>query len=717
MNKAKKPLLKTWMLLCLFLLGYPARADIVYPARLQFSETAPGLFEVVFILPVINGKILKAQPVFPEFCSPVSDPVVQVDAFQKKSRWEMRCEKISLHGEQIGINGLLGSPIDIILEVTTLEGRTYQTTLSPNEAFYLIPPPPGLSEFLTFGTMKGTRGMLWQWCLAFMFLAGFLKRPVLPFSWMLLAAISGASIGSFLSARELLLVPSWAGEVTALLVSLVLLLPRAPGQENGRPLKSGLVLLGLGALLIGGMLPEEMGLSGYTTAEMAVLKFFEILGIALGVLLLGLLVRQALLVLALTKNGLKIPLARGFAALSLGVLLWKLSLFWNYPSMLPSIPWAITGIVASLALWTVCLPRNEKGAVPVWLLPAFALGYLWGLREIEIPFARAFLLALTAVYPILILSGRWRFGPVQKGLMVLGGVAAGNYLFRHADATLSYPVARSVFFAVLLLLISICFIVFSGWNSAPASSKRYRSVTAIALLLFAFVSGGFLLLDAYRDSLGFSLPEGKLPLPFLSAGLMLLGLLLWPRHRKIHRQMGMERKAPVASLALITVAFFLLPVCLEIRNPWYRPEKMDEQALIGLMERRLRNTYTAFNIADEEALFEQLADNLDEGLLDHIYLDSRRRLTMGLREGSRVTVKDVSLGELGTPESGVSEAGGWKYPATWTVTAQVKHLKHIHYRRNQYTGTIALKPLENGWKISEIILTSEDRQVIASGSL
>ena len=181
--------------------------------------------------------------------------------------------------------------------------------------------------------------------------------------------------------------------------------------------------------------------------------------------------------------------------------------------------------------------------------------------------------------------------------------------------------------------------------------------------------------------------------------------------------MGVERKAPVVSLGLLATAFFVLPVTSNVPNPWYSMDQMDQADLQQLLERRLWNTYTAFNIADEDVLFEQLADNLDEGLLDHIYLDSRRRLTMGLREGSQVTVKEVNLGALGEPEDGSSGEEGWKYPATWTVTAQVKHLKHIHYRKNQYTGTIALKPMDNGWKISEIILTSEDRQVIASGSL
>ena len=716
MSRLLQPFLRNWLLLCLFLLGFPARADIVYPARLQLTETAPGVFEVLFVLPVINGRILKAQPVFPEFCTVVSDPATEVDAFQKKTRYQLRCGGQPLQGQQIGIEGLLGSPIDIILEVSTLEGRTYRTTLSPGDSYYQVPPPPGLDQFLSLGTLKGARSILWQWGLSLMFLA-WLLGPASRFRAMLAAAILGSALGNFLGAQEWLLVPSWAGALAVLLISLLLLLPTALGLKSGLSSRNGLALIALGSLLTGGGLPVETALSGYTAGELAILHVFSLAGIAFGVGLLGLLARQVLSVLALTGKDLALPLSKGLASLCLGLLLWKSSLFWNYPSMLPPIPWALTAFAFSAALWAACLPGDERRRVPAWVLPAFALGGLWGIWGIEIPLAWAFLLAITAVFPLGVLFGASLPDPAQKALLAFGGLVGGNYLFQYADTTLSYPLARSVFFAVWLLITVLAFVVVSGWIRSKSGPGRYASAVSAVLLAAVVLSGASLLLAAYPAAVGFPLTEGRLPIPFLSIGLGLLAWGLWPRKRKIHRQMGVERKAPVASLALLMAAFFFLPASGEVRNPWYRPDQMDPAALQGLVERRLWNTYTAFNIADEDDLFRQLADNLEEGLLDNIYLDSRRRLTMGLKEGSQVTVEDVSLGALGSPEGVPSGEEGWKYPATWTVTARVKHLRHIHYRRNQYTGTIALKPMEKGWKISEIILTSEERQVIASGSL
>lgn len=705
------------LLLCLFLLAFPVRADIVFPAQLRLTETSPGTYEVLFILPVINGKILKAQPVLPEFCTASTQPRVQVDAYQKKTQWEIQCDTLSLHGQQFGVEGLLGSPIDIILEIKTLEGRHYRTTLSPNASYFQIPPPPGFSDFLTHGTFFGLRNLLLQWGLGLMFLGYFLRVPGGRFGKLLGIAILGVSLGHFLSSQELLLVPSWAGAISSLLVSLLLLLPRGLGLKNRGSGHPELALLGLGALLIGGGFPTPEIRSGYTGGEWALLNGFTVVGISLGVILLGLLVRQFLTVLSLYQKNFEVPLARLFAGLSLGMLLWKSSLFWNFPSMLPAIPLALLGFTMALATWAAFLPGRRNGGTAAWVVPVVLLGYLFGVWGILVPYQAAFLLATSAVLLIDIRFGRALNAVVLKGLLGIAGLTAGNLLFAYANDTLSYPHARSFFFGILLALIAFLIVAATSWIQSANARKRYFSLSSSFLLLFFLLLGIQLFKEDFPTTMGISINEGKIPVPYLSLVFLLAGMVLWPRQRKIHRHLGIQRKAPVVSLSLVAAALFLLPVQAEVQNPWYRLDLMDEESLQGLIERRLWSTYTAFNIADEDALFEQLAENLDEDLLDHIYLDSRRRLTMGLREGSQVTVKEVNLAPLNPPESRSTGAAGLKYPATWTVTAQVKHLKHIHYRKNQYTGTIALKPMDSGWKISEIILTSEDRKVIASGSL
>lgn len=717
MNKPRRSRLRAALFFGLFLIGLQARADIVYPARLQLTETAPGIFEVVFILPVIQGKILRAEPIFPDICHDATDPVVQVDAFQKKMRWQLRCTNPSLFGQQVGIRGLLGSPIDIILEINTLEGRTYKASLSPTDSYYQIPPPPGISAFLGSGTLPGLRNVLLHWELLLVFLAWFLQKGTEPPARMLAVSIIGTSLGYFLSTQELFLVPSWAGVTGLLLTGLVILLPMALSLQKPGAGTLGLPVIGLGCMLVGGGLPLEGTFSEYTLGERVVLNGFTTLGLATGVALLALLGQQLLKVISLRWDRPVPALPIGLAGLALGALLWKLSLFWNYPSMLPQLPGVLWVFALSLSVWSASLPGKEGLQVPIWTIPAFFLGYLCGSLGIAIPHAWSAVLAIAMLWPIYLLFGTFMPGNIQKVILAAGGVVAGNYLFGFSDEFLSYPRERAAFFTVLLLLAACLVAAVSRWTKPGMAHKNYFKVTATALALLALFSGMPALLEIFRQSYEPKLSAGLLPLPLVSAGLFAVAWLSWPRYRKIHRHMGLGRRAPAASLALLAAAIFLLPAWAEVRNPWHRIGAMDEQALQSLLERRLWNTYSAFNIADEEALFERLSENVDADLLDNIYLDSRRRLTMGLREGAQVTIKEVHLEFLDKSDPDSFREEGARYPATWTVTAQVKHLRHIHYRKNRYTGTITMKPIGNEWKISEIILTAEDREVIAATTL
>lgn len=717
MNNLTGYIRRSWLLLLFFLLGFPVRADIVYPARMQLTEITPGMFEVIFILPVINGKILKAEPVFPEFCSPITQPEIQIDSYQKKSSWKIQCEFSSLHGQQIGIEGLLGSPIDIILEVKTLDGRNYKTTLSPTQAYYQIPAPPDLSDYLSIGTLNGSRNVLLQWGLALLLVTCLLPSSGFRFRRGFSILFLAVALGYFLNVQELLLVPSWAGSVAALLTALVLLVPIAFGRDSSPPGVINLFLFSLTGLLIGAGLPIPVSYSGFTLGELVVLTGFTILGLLLGLLLLGLLVRQLLKVFSLGGDHYRTIMAKCLSGLSLGILIWKLSLFWNFPSMIPSISLVLFTYALSLAVWVGYSQNTSTIRISFLTLPALALGYFSGVGGSIFPYGWAVLLVVQGILMITVFFHKSLPKIGQIILLLAGGMIAGNHLFYFTSETLSYAHARSVFFVVLLFLLVLLCIAVIGWVKSDALRKKQGTVASGMVGLFLVLLGILMYLQTYQTTLSYSLSEGSLPIPFLSLGLLAIAFTIWPKHRKIHRQMGLKRKAPAASLGVLAAAFFFLPVCTDIPNPWFTMDRMNEEELKRVVEKRLWNTYTAFNMPDEEEVFEQLADNLDEDLLDHIYLDSRRRLTMGLREGSEVTVKEVSLSSLGEPETETGGIQGHRYPASWTVTARVKHLKHIHYRKNQYRGTIALKPMENGWKIAEIILTSEDRQVIASGSL
>ena len=705
--------LRRGLLILLLFIGPSLQADIVYPARLQLTETAPGVYDVFFVLPVIQGKILRAQAVFPEFCASNSEPVTEVDSYQKKMRWQIACGENTLAGQQIGIDGLLGSQVDIILEVITLDGRTFQSTLSPSRAYYTIPEAPGFKDYIQIGTFPGGRFVLLQWGLALLVLLYFLIWRSPDFGQMLLILSGGLALGFFLVQKEWLLVPSWAAATLSLGVGAVIF-SGAFVKEYGQGQTIAKILIGICGVMAGAGFMEEGTPGGYTSAESGILLGFSCLGFLLGTWILLSIGRQISRVLDLCYEGLRRTLILLLSGLILGAFLWQLSLFWAVPSMLPAIPLLVLSYVLIVVFWT--LYSNVKMAYwAVWagLIVGFALGF----SGYDIPYSWAFVLSLQSALLLFILFRKNPSNLRVSGILLLSSLALGNYLQTATADHLSYPLARSVFFVLLLTVLALLFglVLRRPWMAVVKSKiLRWGSVF---FLIVSLALGVGIVATLYAGAIRPELLSGFLPIPILSLILLISAWLWWPRKKKIHEEIEVKRKAPVFSVLAIILALFWLPIHLNIRNPWYSADTMDAGVVHDLMESKLLNTYTAFNLSEEEELFERLSQNLDEDLLDPVYLDSRRRLTMGLREGSTVTVKEVLLGELGEAIDADNAAEELRYPATWTVTAQVKHLKHIHYRKNKYTGTVGLKSVDNTWKISEITLISEDREVIASSAL
>ena len=136
-----------------------------------------------------------------------------------------------------------------------------------------------------------------------------------------------------------------------------------------------------------------------------------------------------------------------------------------------------------------------------------------------------------------------------------------------------------------------------------------------------------------------------------------------------------------------------------VPNPFFEPHAPRGEDARRVATRVLTDTYFAFNLADEEELYDTLAANVTGDLVDDLYLDGRRRLTAGTREGTQVTVRDVSVLEIGEPFGGVSAEEGFSYDCSWAVVARVQHLQHIHHRQNLYNGVLTLQSDGGRWKI------------------
>jgi hypothetical protein len=209
---------------------------------------------------------------------------------------------------------------------------------------------------------------------------------------------------------------------------------------------------------------------------------------------------------------------------------------------------------------------------------------------------------------------------------------------------------------------------------------------------------------------------GFVRLPVLSILLLLVALVLWPRKRRF-RPARAEKGAPL-HWGLVLLALFTVSVAgVRVRNPFHTarvPTAAEARPIVAML---LTDTYLAFNLAEENAAFDQLARNLSADLVPGVYLDSRRRLTAGTRQGAEVTVKEVSVVSVEAPIALDSSDGSLTYPCKWIVTARVRHWQHVHDRQNIYLGTLAIQVENDRWKISDLELLSEEREIVPEGKL
>ncbi|MCP9200499.1 hypothetical protein MKO06_11300 [Gramella sp. GC03-9] len=707
MIKSLKRLLYIALFGFCFLKPADFRADIVFPARLELTETQPGVFDVFFILPVVNGKVLKASPVLPEACTYQTEPEITGTPNTKQITWSIDCQGEYIYGKQIGIEGLQGSQVEIMLIINLLDGRSYNKKLSPAMAYFEVPEPPTTLELLKNGMINGTRSLLSQpylylilFCLVIF--TGFGSR-----SGFYPGFFISILIGYWLGAFEMMMTPQWMFNLTAAGFTLLVALK---SRKDLTEAFSKLLLIPPGLFLGNSLSLQEFGLI-LTPEEQVAFSVFFSLGIAIGILLSLILFTQLKNILksySVYESSLKV-FSILIGSIGLGLLIFESSLFWKTTSMLPQIP-------AMLILFFLLLPllRGSMSLMISGLLFILfsALGLTLAMNEISLPYSELFLLALILISGVFMLGKGMVPNFMFLILLIMGSFAAGNIMGEYANNNISYPLARSVgYLAFGLFLIGIL-----GSSVKTAESSNFLKAVSVIITGLAVLILFNLFSNDYFEGIVTAFLSGNLPIPVISILLLILAIIFWPRNRKVHRQMALKSRKPLVSLSMVILAVILLPFHLNINNPWFEAEDLDQAGMERIMQNVLSNTYSAFNVEDEEKLFEELSNNVDSELLDNVYLDSRRRLNMGLREGAEVSVQEVELNSMGKPQV-LQDPESIEYPAQWTVTARVRHLKHIHYRKNQYTGTVALKAIDNKWKISKISLTSEERKVIAASSL
>lgn len=146
-----------WLLwLLLWLPAGPALAHPLAPALLELRELEPGRQAVLWRRSLLRAPGPELRPLLPEFCLPLG-PVRSEDGDGARSeRWQLRCSA-PLAGEQLRIEGLEDSGINVIVRVQDAAGRVQQGLLSARQTGFRVapaqapPPPPVFAGYLALG--------------------------------------------------------------------------------------------------------------------------------------------------------------------------------------------------------------------------------------------------------------------------------------------------------------------------------------------------------------------------------------------------------------------------------------------------------------------------------------------------------------------------------------------------------------------------------------
>ncbi len=696
----------------------PVCADMVFPARLELVESQPGLFDVQFNLPVQNQARIKATPVLPAGCIATAPPLESNTPTAYTSAWQVNCAADALPGQTVGVDGLLGSQTDVLLSIKTIDGRQYNAVLKPARAMYTIPPPPSLLQLTGKPLVEGMRTSFGRVDLIMLiWLVVLFSRRRRESIGALIAGGAAYAVAQAFANENLLLLPASLPAVIILVATVYFANRLTDGSDVQEKRSSTLWVAAafIGALYGGALQDIQRGLE-FSRFEQGTAFFAYSTGIITGLLVLFFLCvefRQVLRMFpGLCENANERRIMGTITGIvALGLVLYQLSALSLLPTLIPT---ASPVFFAMAVLLGIYAGRAERSSLLYSLAAALFLvaGLVSGALGYQLPYDAVVVPFILFSFGIALAIKRKLPRRAAVVIIALSALYAAVPTSLFIQGNLSRPVAQMAGNSILA-----GFLFLAGYNFAGRQSARFspgiRLVggigCAVALLVWGQAYAGWLhTVFVAEYAMGF------IRIPLLSLILLLMTALSWPRRSKVAAHLNVNIRKSVRHIVFLTLALFLLNVgTIPVQNPLFDQDApRPEQARI-ILETLLTNTYSAFNLKDEEQLYKQLSENVGDDLVEPIYLDSRRRLTSGVRQGSEVTVKDVSVLHVGAPLKG---SGDFAYPCEWVVTARVRHRQHVHHRKNMYTGVLTLQVNDGKWKVQQVDLKSEERAIVSGAT-
>lgn len=125
-------------LMSLLLLSPVLVAHEIRPALLQITQKQEGHYDVVWKRPVSAGQTIDILPELPSSCTLVRSRPDQTDDKAWNSFYRMHCDKASLAGETLSINGLSMTVTDALVRINWMNGSVQNYILKPDSSSVVI---------------------------------------------------------------------------------------------------------------------------------------------------------------------------------------------------------------------------------------------------------------------------------------------------------------------------------------------------------------------------------------------------------------------------------------------------------------------------------------------------------------------------------------------------------------------------------------------------
>lgn len=149
-----RPIAALLTVLVAFALATTAAAHEVRPALLQISETERGRYEVLWKRPILGDVALRLRPVLSSGWLEATPRDQFAGSGFLVTTWTVRSTE-PLHGQELRIDGLQQSLTDVLLTVSTAEGRELQALIKPERPSLRLdlaqPRVPSAPAYLRLG--------------------------------------------------------------------------------------------------------------------------------------------------------------------------------------------------------------------------------------------------------------------------------------------------------------------------------------------------------------------------------------------------------------------------------------------------------------------------------------------------------------------------------------------------------------------------------------